>query len=118
MAVRNGQAQVLRVSVTRADRKILQDGTILINMIALNKKAIFTIAIFLAVAVGAVAIGQFIRLRKAHSTFNNYYAFRGCTQLIEKTDTYGTCKLSNGTTIKIILIDGKWYLDGDGPGVW
>ncbi len=83
-----------------------------------NKKVIIGVVIFVVVAAGALAIDQYFVLQKAHSTFDNYYAFRGCTQLIEKTDTYGTCKLSDGTTIKIVLINGKWYLDGDGPGVW
>ena len=62
------------------------------------------------------AINQFFVLQKAHSTFENYYAFRGCTQLLEKGGDYGICKTSNGQTIKIVRINNKWYLDGDGPG--
>ena len=65
-----------------------------------------------------VGIDQVIVLRKAHSTFDNYYAFRGCTQLLEKTDTYGICKITSGATIKIVEIGNKWYLDGDGPEIW
>jgi hypothetical protein len=64
------------------------------------------------------AVNQLFILQKAHSTFENYYAFRGCIQLVEKTDTYGTCKTSSGQTIKIVEIQDKWYLDGDGPGIW
>lgn len=67
-------------------------------------------AIFLAYQSRELAI--------AHSTFENYYAFRGCETLVDRTDTYGHCKLADGSTIKIVRIDGKWYLDGDGPGVW
>ena len=59
---------------------------------------------------------QIKMLDKAHSTFDNYYAFRGCKELISKTDEYGTCKLSSGETIKIVKFNGKWYLDGDLPG--
>ena len=74
-------------------------------------------------AVAVLAAGGFFlyennKLTTAHSTFENYYAFRGCTELIDRTDTYGDCKLADGSTIKIVLISGKWYLEGDGPGVW
>jgi len=63
----------------------------------------------------AFAINQWLFLRKAHSTFENYYAFRGCEQLIEKTDAYGTCKTTSGETIKIVKYQNKWYLDNDLP---
>jgi len=55
------------------------------------------------------------KLRVAHSSFENYYNFRGCVSLIEKTDTYGTCKLSSGKIIKLVKFKNKWYLDGDLP---
>jgi hypothetical protein len=71
---------------------------------------IFAIIIFVTI--------QLMILRKAHSTFENYYTFRGCVQLLEKTDTYGICKTSDGKTIKIVEIGNKWYLEGDGPSVW
>jgi hypothetical protein len=54
-------------------------------------------------------------LNIAHSTFENYYAFRGCTELIDRTDTYGACKLADSSTIKIVKFNNKWYLDGDLP---
>ena len=65
--------------------------------------------------VVGLAVYQYFYLKKAHSTFENYYAFRGCTQLLERTNDYGLCKIASGQTIKIILFDGKWYLDGDLP---
>jgi hypothetical protein len=52
-------------------------------------------------------------LRMAHSSFDNYYKFRGCSQLIEKTDLYAVCKLPNGDTIKLVHVKDKWFLDGD-----
>ena len=64
------------------------------------------------------AVYQIYTLNLAHSTFDNYYKFRGCVQLIEKTDTYGICKLQSGKIIKLVKINNKWYLDGDGPGVF
>lgn len=58
-------------------------------------------------------------LNNAHSTFDNYYAFRGCTELIKRTPTYGICKTNSGQVIKIVLYHGKWYLNGDLPtGFW
>jgi hypothetical protein len=74
----------------------------------------------LVIVVLIVIVGtyQFFNLKKAHSSFENYYIFRGCVQLLEKTDTYGTCKSSSGQTIKIVEIRNKWYLAGDGPGIW
>jgi hypothetical protein len=65
-----------------------------------------------------LGISQVIILNKAHSSFNNYYTFRGCVQLLSKTDDYGICKITSGQTIKIVKIDNRWFLEGDGPGVW
>jgi hypothetical protein len=70
------------------------------------------IVILLALVFG---ISQWFYLRKAHSTFENYYAFRGCVQLLDKTDDYGICKTNSGQTIKIVKYQNKWYLDGDLP---
>jgi len=66
-------------------------------------------------ALFAVAAYQVYTLKIAHSTFENYYNFRGCVQLLERTDTYGLCKTSSGAVIKIVKFQNKWYLDGDLP---
>lgn len=76
------------------------------------------IILSVVVILGILVVIQLYTLNKAHSSFDNYYTFRGCTQLIERTDTYGTCLTSSGEKIKIVLIGGKWYLEGDGPGIW
>ena len=62
-----------------------------------------------------VGINQIVMLHRAHSSFENYYAFRGCTQLLQKTDTAGICRTGSGQVIKIVELNGKWYLDGDLP---
>jgi hypothetical protein len=67
------------------------------------------------VLVMILGIYQVLNLRKAHSSFENYYAFRGCQQMLEKTDAYGICKTTSGDTIKIVKFQEKWYLDGDLP---
>jgi len=77
---------------------------------------IWLVAFLLAAVVVVVfSVSQFLMLQKAHSTFDNYYAFRGCIKLIDKTDTYGDCQLASGKIIKIVEFKGKWYLDGDLP---
>lgn len=79
------------------------------------KKGYLAIIIIIALTVFSISAAQWFVLRKAHSTFDNYYAFRGCTQLLQKTATYGVCKTNPGKTIKIVKYQGKWYLDGDLP---
>ena len=78
------------------------------------------IIIFLSIVT--ISLGLFTYqvsyLRKAHSTFENYYAFRGCTKLIQRTDDYGLCQLGSGKTIKLVKSNGRWYLDGDLPICW
>ena len=76
------------------------------------------VGVLIVIIFGAIALNQFFILRKAHATFENYYAFRGGVQLIEKTDTYGICKLPSGQTIKLVKISNRWYLDRDGPGIF
>lgn len=73
------------------------------------------IAIPVVIVIAAFCVYQVLYLQKAHSTFENYYTFRGCVQLIEKTDDYGICKTKDGQTIKIVKYQDKWYLDGDLP---
>jgi hypothetical protein len=79
-----------------------------------NKKLI-TIVLLTGLLIFLFGIYQVLYLQKAYSTFENYYAFRGCTQLLARTEDYGLCKLGNGQTIKIVKFQGKWYLDGDLP---
>lgn len=61
---------------------------------------------------------QFYTVQKAHRTFENYYAFRGCKQLVAKTDTTATCRLASGKVITLVAYKGKWYLNGDLPICW
>ena len=73
------------------------------------------IAAIVIIILAAVAIWQSVILHKAHSSFANYAAFRGCSTITSQTDTSGTCTLASGTTIKIIKFRGKWYLNNDLP---
>lgn len=78
-------------------------------------KTVTFIVLFAIIIILAFGVSKYLALRKAHSTFEDYYVFRGCSQLLNKTDTYGTCETSSGQTIKIVKYDSKWYLDGDLP---
>ena len=78
------------------------------------KKSLYTLVI-ICFLVASLAICENFYLENAHMTFENYYNFLGCTQLIERTDTYGTCKLANDKIEKIVLYDNRWFLDGDLP---
>ena len=82
-----------------------------------TKKTIIAGAVFIVVVV-SLAIFYVHELNRAHSTFENYAAFRGCTATSNKTDTSADCLLASGKSIKLVLINDKWYLEGDGPGVW
>jgi hypothetical protein len=81
----------------------------------MNKKAVLITLGVLVVILGVLGIWYVRFLRDAHSSFEKYYAFRGCAQLIERTDTYGICQTASGQTIKIVLYQGRWFLDGDLP---
>jgi len=82
-------------------------------------KTILSIVLVGVVMLCVLGVSQIITLRKAHSTFANYYDFRGCIHLVTKTPTYGVCKTSSGQTVTIVLYKGKWYLKGDLPlGLW
>lgn len=68
-------------------------------------KKIAGIIVVLTIAYVAYHINM---TRLAHLSFDGYYKFRGCEKLLEKTDTYGTCELKNGSIIKIVLYNGKF----------
>ncbi len=71
--------------------------------------------IIIVAVVVALGVYWFLILDRAHSSFDEYYKFRGCTQLISKTDNYGFCKIPSGQTIKIVKFNNKWFLNGDLP---
>jgi len=80
----------------------------------MNKKIIIFIVILL-IAIFIAGIWWVLYLRKAHSNFDDYFAFRGCAKLIERQSDYGTCQVKSGETIKIVKYQDRWYLDGDLP---
>jgi hypothetical protein len=81
----------------------------------MERKIKIAVLVFLLIAI-AVSAYWLITLQIAHSSFNDYYRFRGCVQLINRTADYGYCTVGSGETIKIVKFQDKWYLDGDLPG--
>ena len=79
------------------------------------KKVLLVIIGLCIVIVIALGIDQFYAVNKAHSTFDNYYAFRGCAKLISRASDSAVCQLPSGQTIKLVEYENKWYLDGDLP---
>lgn len=75
------------------------------------------IMVFIAVIIN-IGITQLFIVQSAHDSFDNYYKFRGCSELISKSTDSATCRLSSGTTIKLVKFQDKWYLDGDLPNGW
>lgn len=80
-----------------------------------NIVILFLIFVFVSAGLFAWWVGY---LRKAHSSFENYYKFRGCIELLSKTKDSGVCKLNSGKTIKLVKFNNRWYLDGDLPVCW
>jgi len=80
-----------------------------------NKKIIVGGIVILIILFVVLFVWQVVFLHKAHSTFENYYTFRGCVELLATTTDSGTCRTGSGQTIKIVLYDGRWFLDGDLP---
>jgi len=76
---------------------------------------LIAVSIILFLLIITAGIYQFITVSRAHETFENYYSFRGCAELINRTSEYGYCKTNSGETIKIVEYNHKWYLDGDLP---
>ena len=81
-------------------------------------RVVVILGVFIFVCLCIFGINQVLMLRKAHSTFSNYASFRGCVQLIKKTNENGICKTDQGQVIKIVKYNDKWYSDGDLPVCW
>ena len=82
----------------------------------MNTRVILSVmcgVVILTIAV--IVLLQIYKVEKAHSTFDNYYAFRRCAQLLDKTDISAHCVTNSGQTIKLVYYKNGWYLDGDLP---
>jgi uncharacterized membrane protein affecting hemolysin expression len=78
-------------------------------------KMVIVIIVLLLIGFGIYHIQA---LNKAHSTLENYAVFRGCISLSNQTATSADCVLPSNKTERLVKINNKWYLEGDGPGVF
>ena len=83
-----------------------------------NEHFLIVVITIIAAFIINIAVAQVFIVQSAHSSFDNYYKFRGCSELISRSDDSATCKLPSGETIKIVKYQNKWYLDGDLPNGW
>jgi hypothetical protein len=93
-------------------------GCIIASMKILKNKSvriIIIVILLIGVVIFVFAVKEALYISQAHTTFEGYYTFRGCVQLLQKTPDYGLCKVNTGETIKIVKFRGEWYLDGDLP---
>lgn len=84
----------------------------------MSKRTYLWILLGACILAGGFLSWTIYQTNQAHTTFEKYYAFRGCTELLERTDAYAYCRLASGKEIKIVLYNGGWYLDGDLPSGW
>ena len=78
-------------------------------------KIIIIVCSVLILLFGAFVTYQVITTNLAHNTFDGYCKWRGLT-VVSQTSDYGYCKNeTNGMQYKMVLYQGKWYLDGDLP---
>lgn len=84
---------------------------------ARRRYMIVGITIFITALMSAGA-AQAVLTSSAHDSLGAYSRFRGCTQLLTQSASKATCRLESGAVITMVKDQGKWYLEGDGPGQW
>jgi hypothetical protein len=74
-------------------------------------------SILLIIFLGIIIIYQIITTYDAHATFEGYCQWRGL-KIVNESNNYGYCNNSLGQVYKMVLVNGRWYLDGDLPNNW
>ena len=75
---------------------------------------IFSILLFMAFS-GFMGY-EVITTYQAHMTFDGYCKWRGL-EIINQSNDFGYCG-ADGQIYKMVLVDGRWYLDDDLPNGW
>ena len=79
-----------------------------------SKPIILPLVLFLTL-FGCFVVYQMITIYKAHETFDGYCHWRGLVT-VSKFRDYGFCKNpKSGAQQKMVLFNGRWFLDGDLP---
>ncbi len=83
-------------------------------MKATHKKLSIIIALLILIA-GVFIVSEMITTYKAHETFEGYCKWRGLVTE-SKTSDSGYCRNPHtGQEYKMVLFNGRWFLDGDLP---
>jgi len=83
-----------------------------------NRKKIFAIFLLISLFFLGFIAYQVITIYEAHATFEGYCKWRGLV-VVNKSIDYGYCRNEiSGEEFKMVLVDNRWYLDGDLPNNW
>ena len=87
----------------------------------MNKKVLF-VSLFFSIILFVLLISftayEISTTYNAHATFSGYCHWRGL-EVVNQSSDYGYCKdLNSGYVFKIVLVNGRWYLNGDLPNNW
>ena len=86
----------------------------------MNRKiliASLVISLVLFLLISSFVGFQVATTYEAHATFEGYCHWRGL-EVLNKSSDYGYCADPNGNTYKMVMVGGRWYLDGDLPNGW
>jgi hypothetical protein len=76
------------------------------------------ISIIFVLLIFGFVIYQAITTYQAHGTFDGYCKWRHL-EVVNQSSDFGYCKDAiSGQVFKMVLVDGRWYLDGDLPNNW
>ncbi|MFZ1970748.1 MAG: hypothetical protein WAU65_01030 [Candidatus Nanoarchaeia archaeon] len=86
----------------------------------MDKKILIVSLIFsilLVLFLSIIMINQVITIYDAHATFEGYCHWRSL-EIVNESNNYGYCNNSLGQVYKMVLVNRRWYLDGDLPNNW
>jgi hypothetical protein len=79
---------------------------------------IIAVCILIGILFWSFVFYNVITTYNAHKTFEGYCKWRGL-DVVNKSADYGYCKSEiSGKVFKIVLVNNRWYLDGDLPNCW
>ena len=86
------------------------------------KRKILVTSLIISIVLSLLVFGfmtyQVITTYQAHATFEGYCKWRHLDVVNQSAD-FGYCKDAiSGQIFKMVLFNGRWYLDGDLPNNW
>lgn len=83
----------------------------------MKNKKLFIASILISILCVSFVSYEFVTTYTSHSTFEGYCQWRGLT-VVNKSADFGYCQDENGNVFKMVLVNNRWYLDGDLPNNW